>query len=330
MNSVQIESTMQTLTSAPFYAGNFVEASSTGSVQAYATTTQQILSTDFHIPRRTAIPIAIVLGLVLVGISWTICRLVKARKRPAWRKRMEDEEKRGARITTSEREMVDRQDPQWQHRGLESARIESAGPSQGGVSLPSSQGVIQRPPSAHLPPQIIVDRPPVGTLRPEFTALHLRLAQPHHPGYDPQPHFLPQQGPFLSQPHLGASSGRPFAPPDVAVDVRPTGSGKGRARRLTPYRLDKPLPPLITPDWQTSRQSDVIPQVAGWDRPPGYMPPSPSFVSSVVNPESDGLGRVHRVGSTEGQREWTSPGGLPPWPVLTREAQDARWTMYLD
>lgn len=287
--------------------------------------------------RRTAIPIAIALGLGLIGISWLICYLVRAKRYRTWRKKVRDQEARTGKIDLEEKETrVHRQDISYGTAGIVP---EDSHPGQVQAKPYPVQENIAQPQTAVV--RDINDdtttRRPFSYMSSGASALHLKLAQEGHPATQPR---LPPQAAWANAYNQNSRSHVEHPAP---VQQATRGMRQIAGRRLTPYHVHKMLPQphanTFDPDL-TERNPADLEEMNKWAAlGKGHtigVTPDLSFVPSAPGIPQGLPSRVHPSEIHSQAQAATSSGiranGLAPWPVLTREVQerDARWGMWLD
>jgi hypothetical protein len=248
---------------------------------ASATLAANTVQSEPQGPRCAAIPIAIVFGLALIGMAWTICFFVRLRKYRVWRKRVKAEEKRtGRKIIHNDDDDADdgeREKRRWDRCRNRDAEWGTAGMGTGlskiHKSLTSSHG--QDHDDTVTLPEAIYDptlcqpepRKAIITLQEDTGCVQLTLAQPVRPNKD----------------EIATATTTMTTPSPVPVAAIPkpypaaTAPRKIAGRQLTPYRHDKPLPCVSSPVPASSPVSHPI----GYPYAPSVGSPNPSMISSA-------------------------------------------------
>jgi len=190
------------------------------------------LLADSEGARRASIPIAIVIALVFVAIAATICWISRARARRQYDKSLIDTEGLGLSTSMNQRletiwssTSIPRQEDTYGYYTTSHAR--DARSSFAGTQDSNSTQPRRR--ESETFGRMSPPRPPLQCLQDQFSSLHVRLAQPDHPGFDPKWNGF----------NSGSSSGRarPLSLPPQSqrmLAFTPTG----RPRRISPPHLD--------------------------------------------------------------------------------------------
>jgi hypothetical protein len=193
------------------------------------------LLADSEGAKRASIPIAIVIAFVFVAIAATICWISRARARRQYEKSLIDTEDVGLSASMSRRletiwsaTSIPRHGDHSGYRTTPYERENQDARSSFATTHDSSSTQPHRRESETLG-RLSPPRPPLQCLQDQFSSLHVRLAQPDHPGFDPKWNGF----------NSGMSSGRarPLSlPPQSQTMFSFTPSG--RPRRISPPHLD--------------------------------------------------------------------------------------------